>query len=111
MSSTRIRLPFVRTAGDGDAGTAMEMIAAAFLRAGVPTAPRGMGIVLHIYAAPANGKGALGIAALVKEALDGLAWEDFDSQVWALDVIKSDRHGPANQIIDIWIKREDGEDE
>lgn len=107
MSTTRIKLPFVRTYADADAETAMGMLQVAFLRKEIPTPPRDVKVDVHIYCAPAEDKGTVGILTLVLEALDHLAWETRE-QLRTVIVQRGEGEEGMTPTTDIWINWEDG---
>lgn len=103
MSTTRVKLPFIRSYADADAETAMGMLQVAYLQQDAPTAPMGSRVGVHV-ATSATDRGLLGIMTLVLEALDGIAWAD-RSCVKAVDVVIGE-DGAEPGWTDVWINRE-----
>lgn len=107
MSSTRIRLPFVRSADDGDAATAMGLLQVAYLRQDAPTALRGTRVDVHIATSAAD-RDPLGIGKLVTDSLHGIAWAH-PSCLRAVEVVIGDEEDKPGWT-DVWIHLEDGND-
>lgn len=105
MSAYRIKLPFVRSFADKDAETAMGMLGVAYLKQDAPKAPRGMRVGVHISTS-ATDRGILGIATLVLEALDGIAWES-RACVKAMDVVVGEEESDPGWT-DVWVHLEEG---
>lgn len=108
MSTTRIKLPFVRTYADSDAETAIGMLQVAFLKKDIPPKPY-VKVDVHIFCAPAEEKGTLGILTLVLESLDGLAWENRE-QLRTVIVQRGEGDEGMTPTTDIWISWEDGDE-
>ncbi len=106
MSTTRIKMPFVRTYADADSETAIGMLQVAFLKKDIQPKQH-VKVDVHIYCAPAEQKGVLGILTLVLEAFDGLVWEDREQLRTAI-VQRGDGEDGMTPTTDIWISWEDG---
>lgn len=107
MSTTRIKMPFVRTYADTDSETAIGMLQVAFLKKEIPTPPKSVKVDVHIFCAPAEDKGIVGILTLVLESLDHLAWEDRE-QLRTVIVQRGEGEKDMQPVTDIWINWEDG---
>lgn len=106
MSTTRITLPFVRTYADADSETAIGILQVAFLRKDIPPKPN-VKVDVHIYCAPAEEKGVLGILTIILEAFDGFAWDDRE-QLRTVIVQRGEGDPGMQPVTDIWISWEDG---